>query len=647
MTIRANLIWGLLFLDVLVLILRAGSQTFADYLFHVVCLAAAFVLLTVQSTARRVSARLWLLAALPLGAALIQALPFPEAWAPWLAPIKHRIVGEANGLFDLGLSASPIAMTPVNHWLGLFRLGLDLWLAWIAYRAAPPSYGLFRAWLLTAGVVIGGLAAAAGLGWIGSEGPLSYFHGTHGGLVNDNHFAALAIALMGLLFCDGLRCLRESRPTLRRGVMLALPNGLAVALLLGGLRDAYSRSSLALFAAATLFLAFYLTRSFAAGNLKRLAWAGLLAALAMAALLPWGAGARKFAKEGVESGGRAEVNLIGLAYLGEAPLLGTGLGSAATLLDPVGPRPHQRNLSWRHFHNEYLEMVLEYGLAGLAFLALLAWTLADLLRIRAVENRDRAMLMAGAAWMTVAVFSALSLISFPLRVVGVKAFVVVVVLFAAKLTAGAPPPRVRPSRWQWLLPALVLLPGALTWRSWQAARAECAPWPELRQSIFFDDHSRAGLYAARQSFVDLIRGLTADEAGLRRIEATRTRFADYLRQEPFNITALVMLLQLDIMEHRIGDMGFDPERFAVWKAKAKRIEALGAPHNHNGKLGLLFLYQVYPEYLNPAERRELAALEEEFHYLLNYTATENKKQFARGAFFMARQAAAHAFGKLF
>jgi len=33
--------------------------------------------------------------------------------------------------------------------------------------------------------------------------------------------------------------------------------------------------------------------------------------------------------------------------------------------------------------------------------------------------------------------------------------------------------------------------------------------------------------------------------------------------------------------------------------------------------------------------------------LLNYTATENKKQFARGAFFMARQAAAHAFGKLF
>ncbi len=621
---KANLVWSFLLLDALALLLRSGSEAFVDHLLHFALLTAAFITLAWIRRPCKLDWRLAAIGALALVPAALQMAPLAEAWAPVLAPIKHRIVGEVNALFAVDLAIDSIAMTPANHLAGFYRLVMNLWLAWLAWRAPRPGYALVRAWLIAAGLVVGGLAAAESAGWLDPQGFLGYFHNTRGGVVNPNHFAAVAIAMLAFLFCDAIALNRASAA---RRWLRAAPNVLAAALLLAGLRDLYSRSATVLFIAACLFLAFYLARHLAAGRVSRFAGAGLIAVVAIAVLAPWSGSLRKFAKEGLAGNERGAVNRIGLAYLAEWPVLGTGLGSAATLLDPVGPRPSQRNASWRHFHNEYLEMTLEHGLAGAASLALMAWFLASTLRLRR-RRRAHAALM-GACWTMILTFAALSAMSFPLRVMGIQAFVFLFTALGAKFAGTLPVRSVKRSLWSWLIPLLAAALFFWQWREWRGALEQFRDTPAVQRQVRFDGFARAGFFAARQDFLTVVRNLTADEAGRQRIRETRARFHDYLREEPFNARALAMLFQLEIFEYRLDQRGFDRARFDDWKRRIKSTQALAGPHNHHPKLALVFLYQVYPENLNGAERRELAALEEEFSYLLGYAATANKKRWMR------------------
>lgn len=390
-----------------------------------------------------------------------QSLAWPPGLAGAVSPEHLRLRSEAAAALE-GAGAAPEPRAPVPLSLApevsrrsawrFAALGLAFVAAALAGAQRPGRRIVVAAVLLAAvGQVLYGvprwLAGAATLLGVEVRSP-GRLRGT---FINPNHFAEYLEIALAVAFAWGWwsvhRAAREGQRLETRVVRVVGPLAVWLALF-AALAFTGSRAGLLAAAGATLVQALLVAAARPrAGLMRRVALAGagavvLAAGFGLALLIGSQGGVGRIAATSayeVSANVRFEVARAALELWTRFPLLGTGLGTffdAFPLVQPAGEA-----LTWRHAHNDPVELLVTTGLAGAAlFVVGLAALLARLVGVlrRGLRTEDRA--LAVAALGALAGVGLHETVDFGLTIPAV-AFTLVALLGAA---AAAPGPRGRP-----------------------------------------------------------------------------------------------------------------------------------------------------------------------------------------------------------
>ncbi len=341
---------------------------------------------------------------------LVQAIPLPQAVFARLAPAAaadraamvpeqpESVLGDPGPV--VGLSRPTLSLLPEATRHEVVRLA-GLWALFQCVlglgrrSAALRRFG--RATAINAAIVAA-FALVQALTWTGSiywsrPSPIVDGWNTGGPFIGHGALAAylnlgLGLALASLLTPDP-DGRRRSGPT----VLAVLP----VLVLVAGLIGSQSRAGFVGMAAAGIVLAVVAGRKFATRAIAVAACA-VPAALALWIAVDSGAASRRVASIGDARSLADRLEIWGASLRAGAHhrLLGTGLGSFAVAVAAETPTDH--GVVFARAENEYLDILLEGGVVGLAIVAAGLVTLARRgLRAldAAIEPRDRA-LIAGA-----------------------------------------------------------------------------------------------------------------------------------------------------------------------------------------------------------------------------------------------------------
>ncbi len=621
--------WHLLFLDVYLLFLTRGGLSVAGIWRHALFLMAATLLLAWSGKKQRAPRAYLALGGLFLVFCSITLIPLPEAWLPYFAPVKHRVLNHIGEFFPQIAFTTEASMVPSFHRFKLAVLGLDFYLILLGLMAPRPGARVFRFWTGLLALTLGLLAILGGLQLLPEQGFLSRYRDTYGGLVNFNHFgttmAVLFVFLLSFLSSslrEIIKAYRRSGHVRRKGVTAQFPMAVfwvfCLVVCLAGFQFGWSRSGVINLVAGILlfsFLSLWQTLRLRSRRASRLLQGLVALGLVLLILfMPMGQNLDKFQK-GLDPNGRIELWTVGLEYLREGQVLGTGLGSAESILDPVTPKLPRMTVNVREFHNDYLQVLVELGYAG-AFCLFLGITLVakDLFR-RLSGTSFSSRLFLNATLTMMFAFALHSLVSFPLRVNAIRCFAYLAILLGLKvrLKRYDSAPKVRVSFW---VPALagVLLTGYWTTTYLKSPELYREDQPEVAFAVKFGRYYRADLYRANQNVARLFQhpNQVPDPEAL--IQETRVLLYRHLKQNPFSLKALNLLFLLDASEFRAYHPEFKREEFLALKAKAEGIQALGKDRNINARLSLFYLLTLYQPHLNPEEKALYQSLKEPLRY---------------------------------
>ena len=594
--------WHLLFLDVFFLSWRYGGVSMVDALIHGCVLLAATVLLLLGGARRPIGPLFFWAAGLVLATAFLLLIPLPEPLFALLAPIKHRITSATTAIYPEIPVSTAAAMMPGYHLTRSALLVGDLYLVFLLLSAPAPRRLPLAPWSAALSIALGLLTVTIRYG--GADiAALAPWRDTVGGFVNDNHFAALAVALMLLSAHLAVRAYanRRSGETILHVLALVC---LGIAFL-----EAYSRAGLVLLVLG--FLIWLGLSRLLAGSRRDLPRAGrrwlspvtlalaLVPVLLFTAMFFFSASGEKLRSQGLEMDNRIAYNRLALAYLGEGQVLGTGLGSVISLIDPAIPKTIVYTPRVHRLHNEYLQVLLELGLPGLAALLIVLYLLLEPI-YNAGDRLEPG--FAGVVWAIVAVMAAHSLIEFPLRMLSIRVFVLLLVGLAGALAR----PQTTTEKRLALAPALLLLLASI---AFLVDYVRKIPDPtserdEVHRSMLYGRPFRLELLEG-QAVMDrlLWQGVPIEEAGPE-IERARGHLYASLREWPYNLRAMNLLFMAEMLEHKIEDPSFRREDFDHYRARAEAIGALGHPSAPDTKLARFFLYGLYLEDLDEAERKQ-------------------------------------------
>jgi O-antigen ligase/tetratricopeptide (TPR) repeat protein len=434
---------------------------------------------------------LWALAqAAPLPAAVERTLaPATRAWRSSLVP-----EGPQSVRGDSGRSVSPTARTLSHDPDASLRTAAQLAASWLLFQmvlGAGAGYQPFRRFALFTAAnasVMTIFAIAQALSWNGKiygVRPVlgsSWFVG--GPFVSHNHLAAYLNLAFGLslgLFVATIQTARRSRPG-RRLSHEALWAGSAAGLVFAGILASHSRGGfLAAVISATATLVFLRPRSVRVGaTLAVMAIVAALFLLVMGSTSPLErlATLTDVHDEGITS--RTQVWGIALRTWWSSPVWGTGLGSfpAAT---GAYYRHGFRGSYFSHAESEYLHILTEGGLVGIALALVAAVAIARLGR-RALDadssGQERALVLGALGSGLALLLQCLS--DFPLHIPGVTISAVVIAGHLCRLGLEASrsehttEAEARPPRWAPLAvtAGMVVLSGVVVWSGLPLARAE-------------------------------------------------------------------------------------------------------------------------------------------------------------------------------
>ena len=365
--------------------------------------------------------QLLVLIAAAIAVIALQLIPLPASLWPHLGP-RARI---ADGFRQLAMAvpAEPLSVTPaasLNSLLGIIP-GLALICAMVGLKAYRPRS-------LAAALIAGTLASIA-LGALqvaspnGAEiSPWYLYENTNPGkavgfFANADHLATLLV--MTIPFLAAIVAAARSTGMQRYSAMIAIAAGLGlvvvVGIILNGSLAGYGLT-VAVLASSTLII-------LPPGNRLRLWVAALSAVLALSAVTvlettPIGAGdLRAHATSAVNS--RGEIFATTSQAVRDFMPLGSGLGSFQSVYQ-LYEQPGQVTPTFViHAHDDYLEIALELGLAGILLVVLfLAWW--AVVARRAWISAERGPFARAAAIASAAVLVH-SLVDFPLRTAAISA----------------------------------------------------------------------------------------------------------------------------------------------------------------------------------------------------------------------------------
>lgn len=605
----------LLGLDVLIQFFLAGGYSMTALAWHGSLTLLAALLLLLQKPVLRLPWLALSLLGLPLLPAALHFLKLPGEWLPYLNPVKADLLRRGQELFPF-LEASPdLAVNPGLHALRAVRLLFDLLFVLVLLAMERPSLRLFSLHWRALCLVVFGAATLQEAGFSMATPHLAFFQGTHGGIVNPNHFGTCTILLiLGLLgvHASSLRALVNSH---RRGELrqdrFALRSALLVldgVLLLLGLwawRQSHSRAGLILLLVAGVLLACLLLWR----PMGRSRWLLVPGAVCLAGTLllfvPLGQPLAKLQKEGLSYGNRVEAMTVATNYLALRPLLGCGFGAAHTLLQGRVGSTQLGGTSWREVHNEYLQLILEWGMPGLIWLLIALLATAALAR-RILSDSGRTSPFLSSLLCMVVVLGLHGLSEFPLRNPAIKTSFLLFLGFALK---HGWPELGTPRRWvSVFFLGLTACAAAALWPVAGWVTRPVPNWPGLRDqaqfSVRYGRFFELDLLLATATFQDLLAGRvqgTLEE----QLTLLRTQIQRHYLSDPCSLHAFNLLLAADVVETRLlGTAG----GFAALEARALTLERwMGGRKNAAASLTLFFLYETFADEL---DEERLATLTE-------------------------------------
>ena len=618
---KTNLLWSIIFLDLVVHGLRYGGLAMSDLFRHGVLLILATIVLGLHRRVQPIPRPYLIVFGSVLLVALFQLIPLPEWLFAHLVPIKHRIVTATTGIFpEIGYTTE-MSLTPDLHWLKLAKLVLDMYLILLLFMSPKPSTNVFRGWLYGFGFIVGFLAILAGRDLLPDHGFLANYHETFGGLVNRNHFSLLSVILMIFLWRElyesgGKIVLHlQNKAEVRGEDILSHVFNASMALIIlvvvfAGFQYGWSRSGILLFILGHLIFVGLVSLSRLGMNLKVLPRLLTLLGVLMIVFLflPLGAGLEKIYEQGLKDSKRLGYLKIGRDYLAEAQVLGAGLGAAESLVESVEIKLPEMTLNGRDFHNEYLQTLVELGYPGL--LALLAF-LTLIARDLVLDRRPRS---EGARSFIFAVLSAVivvaihSIVAFPMMITSIKVFMILVVLLGLKTSGRQNRSAVR-KRVYFLAFTPFLIAATLYFyfaASFVPQQGETLP--EVQRATKYGYFYRIPFFVANEEVGRFFIEEQDNETIREQIPRIRPLLYRHLEQNPFSIKALNLLFILEAMEDRIERPAFDQETFLVFREKAEAIRALGKDANIHAKSSLMFLLSLNKGYLSEADEAELQTL---------------------------------------
>jgi O-antigen ligase len=388
---------------------------------------------------------LWI-AMLGLAIIALQLIPLPASLWPGIGA-RSRI---ADGFRVLGLEVpdAPLSLTPyltLNSMLGVIP-PLAIYCAMVRLKAYR---GEWIALALVAGTVAGILLGALQVASPSGSSPWYLYRDTNPGaavgfFANANHMASLLV--ITIPFLAAIAATGKRGNVQRYSAIIALCVGSALVILVGlALNGSLAGYGLALpvLAASALIL-------LGPGSRLRL-WALVLAALlvatSVAVLETVPIGGTKFDQEASTSvQSRAEILETTSRALHDFMPFGTGLGSFRDVYHLYEKPSDVTTVYVVHVHNDYVEVALETGLAGVlvVFLLLSWWTLA----VWRVWRTAEAGPFSRAASIASAAILIHSLVDFPLRTAAIAAcFGMCLALLADRRTSPLKDPSdLRPPR---------------------------------------------------------------------------------------------------------------------------------------------------------------------------------------------------------
>lgn len=358
--------------------------------------------------------QLLLLAALAILVVLLQLVPLPAGLWPHLGP-RSRIAADFAAL-GIPLPSEPLSVAPADGLTALLGIipPLALFCAMVRLKAYRPRWlaiALIAATL--AGIALGALQAASSNA---GRSPWYLYGETNlgravGFFANANHMGTLLVVTIP--FLAAIIASAKSRSMQRYSAVVTVAAGLGIVVLVGlALNGSLAGYGLALpaLAASALIILPPTSRL----RLWAVGLAALLVVAAVTALETTAIGASKIGEHSANSvQSRSDILATTSHAIGDFMPFGSGLGSFQSVY-PLYERPDQVTITFVvHAHNDYAELILELGVAGIVLILLfLAWWCGAVWRVwRTAEANP----FARAAAIASAAVLVHSLVDFPLR----------------------------------------------------------------------------------------------------------------------------------------------------------------------------------------------------------------------------------------
>ncbi|WP_165938414.1 O-antigen ligase [Parafrankia sp. BMG5.11] len=362
----------------------------------------------------------------------LHLVPLPPAM--WHSLPMREVVVAIDAALGQPSAWRPLALSPAGAWNALFSLTVPA--TAILLYGALDNRDRPTVLLLWIGAAIA--SAALGLAQMlgDAEGVLYLYAVTTSGLpvgllANANHQAMLLASAIPVTAVLAVR--RESSAAMWFGAIAIF--GFLFVALLGGSRAGTALSVLAGAVAALIYSGRGVdsqSRSQVTTGSRRNRWSALsgsrrsivlvVAALAMAGVFAavssvsdGGVGFSSIARDADRQELRLSALPVLLKMLGDVWTVGLGAGSFVPAYQIVEPLADLGPYYLNHAHNDWLELMLEYGIAGAAFLLILlvaVWRAAK----RVVSDGSNRIAMRAGLLFPILVFALGSIIDYPLRV---------------------------------------------------------------------------------------------------------------------------------------------------------------------------------------------------------------------------------------
>jgi hypothetical protein len=365
---------------------------------------------------------------------LLQLVPLPPA--VWTLLPGRGFVAADYALLGIPLPWLPLSLAPANTLAALLWL-LPAFATFLVVAVLGAFRGRWLAWMIVSvtlvSVVIGALQV------IGGENSPAYFYETTnpgiavGFFANGNHNATLLLVCIPFLAALQSALLKR-RASARSASALRLIVGAAYAVILVGLLLNSSLAGIGLGVPVTLgtWLVFGRQRPAVRRGLAVLTALASVAALSTIIIGPFGNNLFGVQQKNIELSRQTSFTLTLRAARGVFPI-GSGVGSFQPMYHRQESLPGVTGTYMNHTHSDWIELMLETSVVGIALAALfLAWWGERIRAIWMAEERDP---FAQAAVIATIAIMLHSFVDYPLRTAALSA------VFAAcvGLIAGARP----------------------------------------------------------------------------------------------------------------------------------------------------------------------------------------------------------------